>query len=204
MRKVVYLKDKREIEIDIWNNKQLETYISKEKRPSSRRGMGIHYEGFEFFGPRMISNRKSSEMPYPGNSSLTKMEIQYKISGINQDFDRAIVALDRGEIIGIESFMWVKSEKSFWKYYPRFVDVRKDWKHNGVATALIQRLNEPCFMWGKMMVGSGNSYSPEGKKYFKKLIERKLRTDKFAIISNHLTKPVLKPGIYKSPIDKLF
>ena len=200
------LKDGRIINIDIWDNVRLQQYINAEDKSVKKTGSTLHYEKFGFFGPNFVKKRYNEKVLYSNEKHLSPLEKQ-DIDGItNADYDRNIIAIFENDIIGISSFMWSKERYTFWQYYHRIIDVKEDWKNIGVGTNLIKRLNNHCFMWGKIFMKS-NAYETEGRMHIKHVIDREITGKHFAVVpSGYFPKNApTKPGIYNSggkPIEK--
>ena len=204
--KRVTLKDRREVEIDIWDNRQIQEYINLVNLPTEKTGKNLHYKGLSFFGPSFIKDRYEEDVVYSNEKEISRLEEQEIKGEVNSDYDRNIVAISDGEIVGISSFLWNKERYEFWSYYIRFISVKQDWKGVGIGTNLIKRLNEPCFMWNKILM-LPRHYEKEGEKYLIKIINRELTGEHFAIVPNYYGGDTpKKPGIYNlcgKPVDNV-
>jgi hypothetical protein len=160
------------MEIEIWNNQQMQEHIDRKDYPVDRLPyMSEHFKGFTYFSPDFVEFRFKTE-------DSTK----------NSKKDRAVVALENTDLVGIFSFLWMKGEYDFEHYYPRFVDVTKDKRSQGIGTALVKRLNKPCFLWGKTLMVMEGSYTRDGNDYIKKVIERELTGEHFKIVNGMMTR----------------
>ena len=184
--KTAILKEGSEINLEIWNNSDLKGYFLRELRPLRQDTNDAKYVGFDFFGPVMFKRRSFNRNDYSRESDHSDLEKQDARYLTDHEYDRSIVGLNTSqEVIGIAHYTWLKCN-NVWSYYPSFLDVRKDMWDKKVATNLIKRLNEPCFMWGKIFVGSGNSKTDLGEKYLSGRKEKYLRKDKFKMVSPKL------------------
>ncbi|MCK5449523.1 hypothetical protein KAI32_01530 [Candidatus Pacearchaeota archaeon] len=192
----ISLKDGQKIDIDIWDNNQIQKYINAKTRPTEKTGENLHYKDLHFFGPNFVNEGYKENNFYPSEKEISKLEIQNINGQANSDYDRNIVAISNSEIIGISSFLWNKDHYKFWHYYMRFTSVKQSWKNIGVGTSLIKRFNEPCFMWNKIFM-LPKIYENEGRKYLLPMINKELCGEHFAIIPPYyLGDTPKKPGIY--------
>jgi hypothetical protein len=164
-------------DIEIWSNEDFDRHVKSKGYPTyENHNRHTYFKGFEFLGPNFVYDRPDTERGH-------------EIPDFNpKDFDRQIVALDKSGIVGIFAFMYCKGDYDFWSYYPRFLEVREDKKRQGVATTLIRRLKEPCFMHGNILMIGRDSYTLDGNKYLKKIIERELDERYFRIVDGTFSK----------------
>lgn len=153
------------MKIEIWDNRQVRAHLDEKNYPVKKlSGMSEVFKGFSYFSPEFI-----------------EMRLKTDESIVNSEKDKSIVALENTDLVGVFSFLWMKGYDSFYHYFPRFIDVRSDLRNKGIGTALVKRLNEPCFLWGETLKISALDYSSDGDKYIRKVIERELTGEHFKI-----------------------
>jgi GNAT superfamily N-acetyltransferase len=164
--------------IEIWNNvelqqhlkeKEYETYVAKNRR--------THFKGFQYFGPNF-----STRPAFDGG------KVTFKIPSI-EDFtdDRTLVALEDSNIVGLFSLRYGFYNYTFQHYYPRILEVRDDKRNQGIATSLIKRLKEPCFLHGDVFMIRDSSFTSKGRKYLKDVFERELKDAPFRVVDGWFT-----------------
>jgi hypothetical protein len=153
------------MEIDIWNNQQVQEHLNEKNYPTWHHACGQDYVvGFNYVTPNFIKSRLEAQDNY--DNSLA---------------DRSVVCLEDKNLIGIFAFMHFGKPASC--FFPRFLEVRDDRLHRGVATALVKRLNDPCFLWGNVLSLNNSYYTEDGMKYLKKVMDRELFKGHFKIDS---------------------
>lgn len=170
------------MEIQIWDNQQIKDYISKKDRkidisPDYHK---VRYEGFNFFGPKFISDM-FNEMEI-GN--LYRVNRLYDLDP-KRHFtrDRAVVNLDGSEINGILSLIYGNFYFDFPHYQINFLDVHEEKRNQGIATNLVRSLNDAPFLFGEKLAISGYDYSALGRRYAKHVLERELTGENFEVFN---------------------
>ncbi len=72
----ITLQKSRKINIDIWDNNQIQKYVDSKDRPITRTGMNLHYKNFDFFGLSFVKKRLKRYNFYPDEKNLPVMENQ--------------------------------------------------------------------------------------------------------------------------------
>jgi hypothetical protein len=168
------------MEIDIWGNQQMKKHIEAKNYPTWKPSNGnLYFEGFKFVGPRFIELRPAFD----------KGQCTFETPTVDSfPEDRHIVALDNSDLIGVFSLMQGFYHYEFPHYYPRILEVKKDKQHCGVATALIRRLKEPCFLWGKVFIIRDNSYTADGLRYLKPRFDAEMHGTHFKFVDGTMTR----------------
>lgn len=162
------------MEIEIWDNKKMKEWVSRTKHPIAHDGRT--YSLFQYFGPHYSQIR---EVPKGDSPLSAKM-------------DRTIVAFERKDLefgvkniedmFGIFTFHFERKNCSHYYYTPGILEVRMDKWGQRIATRLIQRLNQPCFLWGRTLMIKPTDYTPDGQWLIKPIIERTLDGNLFNIM----------------------
>ena len=161
------------MEIEIWDNLQMQNYIDKKLVSTMAENHGQRYfRGFTFFGPDFIESRPAFD------SGQCPFELQ-DLNSFKED--RHVVALEDSDLVGLFSLMFGFFHYEFPHYYRRIFEVREDKRDQKIATSLVRRLKEPCFLHGKVLMIRESSYTADGNKYLKKVIDRELKDAPFRV-----------------------
>jgi GNAT superfamily N-acetyltransferase len=167
------------MEIAIWNNQEFEQHVKAKNYPTWQHSNGHKYFlGFNFIGPRFVEQRPAFDK---GECTFKVPEVKTFIN------DRHIVALDNSDLIGVFSLMYGFYNYSFVHYYPRILEVRKDKQNQGIATALVSRLEQPCFLHGQVLMVRAASYTADGRKYLKRIFDREITGKHFRFVDGSMT-----------------
>ncbi|MBP7708373.1 hypothetical protein KA107_01710 [Candidatus Pacearchaeota archaeon] len=173
------------MKIEIWDNRQLQAYLDEKKYPTvTKLNRDVRFKGFDLFGPSFFYHRSDTENR--GGNHLTRYPE-----------DRHVVALSDSELVGLFSFMYGKASYDFWHYYPRMLDVREDNRNKKVATFLVRRLKEPCFLHGQVLMIQDSHYTSDGRNYLRKVIDRELSDVPFKVVDGWFTKLELYDSLAK-------
>jgi hypothetical protein len=152
------------MEIDIWNNKQVQEHLDRKEYPVWHSFNGLDYiSGFNYIHPNFIASRLKEFDNY--EDSLQ---------------DRNIVALDDSGLVGMVAFMY--QNKPAPHFFPKFLEVRSDYLHRGIATSLVKRIAEPCFLLGSALNLNDFYYTEDGRKYLKNIIDKEWFQGHFRVI----------------------
>lgn len=160
------------------------------------------FAGFTYLNTATIHDLKDFTYEYRSARDLSPLEIQADSGLPNTEYHRAITATTQGNLVGILICEWIKYperwNQTFWQYNIKFIDVHEDekWRKKGIATSLIKELDKADFLDSKILrVGI---YSELGKEHIKKVIDRELKAEKYALIQHNysLIRPPDTPGIY--------
>lgn len=203
----IILKDGTEAFLDIWNFKDLESYVSSQKLRKEESRSYYHVKGFRF-----LSNTAVQNLLYRGEhiftgKNLSPMEKQV-ISGLAKEkYVNSIVALCDDKLIGIMVCNWVrdsnfktsdlrKDQLPFWRYFTEFLNVHDDYQNMGVGTAIIKYLDDSKFLDNKILQLS--VYNENGTAHAKPIVERELKAANYALIPHDYSVklPPTEPGIY--------
>ena len=178
--------------LQAWNNEQLSAYIGTKKLRARER-----VPGFKILCADTVMGRDHVFQcdPYSQTTSLSHLEMQPDTTLSNGAYDRHLVALDAGQLIGIVAFAWTNalpqsSDQTFWRNYLRFIEVRRTERREGIATTMIDALDELEFIQGKVLQLSG--YTKQGKRIVKPKIQASLKAQNYAVISRAHTTEIPK------------
>ncbi len=176
------LKNGNTAQIDTWEFDQIKEYVSKSIPTRNLNNMSDKaFIGFAFFGPNLARDllRVDPDNDYP------------------QRFKehRAVVASVDGEVSGLIVTQWVKFSLPFWHYHLRWIDVRKDYKNQGVGTNLVNYLDKQDFVKGKPVFLS--MLTQEGELYIAKVIKRELKAKDYTLVyEDSIPKKITRLGKY--------
>lgn len=178
--------------LEIWNNEQLSAYIDTKRLRARER---VH--GFKFLCADTVIGRDHIFQcnPYNQTSNLSQLEVQSDRTLPNRAYDRHLVTLDAGQVIGIISFAWTNalpqsSDQTFWRNYLRFIEVSRTERRKGIATTMIEKLDQLDFIQGKVLQISG--YTKHGKRILKPKLQAALKAQNYAVIPITYTTEIPK------------
>jgi len=189
-------KDGREGEIVTWGFKELKQCTDFDW-PTEVTGTWRHIHGFGYFGEPQIRHIETYiKVDYSKEESLSPMEVQNGTKLKTADYHKALVALSEGDLIGVLLLPWMKDRCPFWRYQIQIIDVHKDFRNQGVATALIQELEISSFLDNKII--QRGPLTPDGAEYSDKVFQRLLKAEHYALIPSDyaISSPPETPGIY--------
>lgn len=178
----IILKNKRSIDIDIWNYEQFKSFA--EKLPTYEEGSHSFFQGFTIFSPQMFDITRiwaRNKNRYSDAKNLSPLEIQADRALPNEAYDRIIVALQGDNLLGYYSFIWHKEDYyNFWRYKTHVLEVKKDFRSQGIATHIIKTLDRADFIKNKIL--QLGMYTFMGEKYARKIIEKELKARDYVLL----------------------
>lgn len=204
----IILKDGTEANIEIWNYKDLDIYVSSQKMKSDEKWKYHHVKGFRYLSEIAVQNLLYRGEPFFNGKNVSEMEKQDISRLPKENYTRALAALCDEELIGIMVCNWVRDnncEKSrylginqlpFWRYFVEFLNVHEDYHNKGVGSELIKKLDDSKFLNNKILQLS--IYNEDGDRFARPIIEKKLNARKYALIPHNYSVdlPPTKPGVY--------
>lgn len=176
------LKNGTEGLIETWKINRIKEYVSGDIPLRNLNNMGDQsFEGFAFFGPSLYKDL----LRVDPNNNYFRREVKH----------RAVVASVGSEPIGIVALQWVKFYMPFWHYHLRWIDVREDYKNQGVGKNLVRYLDKEGFLKGKVLFLS--MLTNEGSLYIAKVMKRELNARDYTVLfGDDVTKKPKKFGKY--------
>jgi hypothetical protein len=161
-------KGSKNIVCETWNFQQMQNYVDNlDYKIYSSSGNVRRFENFHFFGPDIIKicNGESANFIYSLNG-LSRLEIQKDFNSNPLYYSRFVVALVKGEVIGLIVCPFVKEKSDglpFWRYYFSWVDVKEGFRGFGVVEKLCSELSSSGFLDGHIFQMS--KFTRTGIKY---------------------------------------
>lgn len=136
--------------------------------------------GFSILSRRLIARHHTSRY-YPDPLELPEAQQQPYGNCGSVEFDKALCAMVGPCLIGIVYCEWMlfKRDETFWGYNLSFVDVHASWRENGIASALIKRLNIEPWLAGKNLCLT--SYTGLGQERIAHVVTRELTSTNYTL-----------------------
>jgi GNAT superfamily N-acetyltransferase len=174
------LKDGREAHTEIWDADKLGRFLNgctgirdyrlKEKIP-----------GFEYLQKNDAIDFKIRAGPeYAEAIDLSDLEKQDVMGLPNWDYHRTLAAICEGELAGMWLFRWRNFYGGFWRYQSRFMDIKDEFRNQGIGTAMVKTLHQADFIQGRIVECGG--FSDDGERYIKKVIAREMTAENYALV----------------------
>lgn len=199
------IKNLGEIDLSIWNfeifksftEDYLKGFYDNGKTPP-RDNNEIIFPGFSLFRPELVHllNLYERSQDYSPEKSYTPLEMQSVLGLPLKDYHKFVVASYDQEVVGAVCCQWSNRIEDFWSFYMRSIEVRKDMRHQGIASCILNHLDGANFLQGKILqVGS---FTKDGDKYLSHVVKNKLKAENYALILGESIDSVpTKPGIYE-------
>lgn len=180
--KEFYLKNGTPSQIDTWGIEQIKDYVNQEIPTKTLNNLGDKsFVGFAFFGPNLASDLMRVD---PDNNFAERFKSH-----------RAIVATIDNQAVGIMVTQFVKFSLPFWHYHIRFIDVREDFKNQGVGTNLTKYLDQEDFLKNKVLFLS--MLTSEGSMYIAKVMKKELKAKDYTLVfEDNIPKNIKRFGKY--------
>jgi len=194
------------VRYEIWNISKLAKYIQNNESEIFEKGMRIIFQGFQYFGPNIISKISRFNKEKYSLSNLSVLEVQKEFDSNPIFYARFIVAILNSKIVGIIACQWIKEDNTklpFWRYHEKWVDVHEDFRKQGISKNLIKLLDKSDFLKGHILQRSVTTNV--GVSFFQRKVESYLTGKNYALIPDDYCRTFapIEVGIYDSIGRKL-
>jgi GNAT superfamily N-acetyltransferase len=173
------------LDLALWDLPALCRYVC-----NARAGGEVSYNfdkgtvsGFRYFGCNVFEREPTlAASRYRDTTEMSLLERQEYSTRNDGEYDRALVALDRGNVCAVLFCVWIKDSLPFWRYHLRWLDVHEEYRNRGVGSAMLEALDGAKFLSGKILQLS--CFSNEGRSFLRRAIGEKLTAQSYALIGN--------------------
>lgn len=174
----------KELLIGIYSLSELDVLVRSQSSFESELDDAV-VSGFEFLRRDSASLRMNSwDSSYKiNNRSLKNFEKQSVQHDLDWKYDFGVAATTDSEILGIHLFQWVQSSFSnqkIWLYKSRFLEVRDDYRHKGIATDMLEFIEQDEIVQNKVV--RFGRFEPDGLKYLPNVINRVFSHDTYLLL----------------------
>jgi GNAT superfamily N-acetyltransferase len=188
--------------IELWQLPNLKAFLSS--IPRELYDAKLRPPGFDILNRRFLARSEVADS-YPSPEALPQWQRQERGECSSSEFDRALIARHGSEVVGIVHCEWKRCTlgEHFWAYELAMVDVHQAWRERGVATSLLQALDEQSWLSGKILRVSG--FTPLGRERLPGVLKRHLRAKSYIVLAPSYEDATLPtaPGSWSSSTQLL-